>query len=99
MGRKLSPDQKELYRRCDEVLHYIWDPIGVAGVPGARDEYEAYLPRVFELVHAESASSSIVDYLVEVQTGAMGLSADRSAAEAAAEALQEWREWIDEFGS
>jgi hypothetical protein len=44
---KLLPHQDELYRRTDEVLHYIWDPIGVAGVPEARDEYDSYLPHAF----------------------------------------------------
>jgi hypothetical protein len=39
MGRKLSPEQNELYKRVDEVLHYVWDSIGVAGEPHARDEY------------------------------------------------------------
>jgi hypothetical protein len=50
MGEKLPPDQLELYRRTDEVLHYIWDPIGIADVPEARDEYHSYLPRIFELL-------------------------------------------------
>ena len=36
----------ELHRRTDEVLHYIWDPIGVSGVPTARDEYSGYVPRL-----------------------------------------------------
>ena len=47
MGTKLEPHDEELYRRVDEVLHYIWDPIGVAGAPMARDEYYAYLPQIF----------------------------------------------------
>ena len=50
MGQKLPPDQMELYRRVDEVLHYLWDPIGVAGAPEARDEYYSYLPHVFSLL-------------------------------------------------
>jgi|GEM_PF-7106682 len=27
----------ELHQRIDEILHYLWDPIGVAHVPDARD--------------------------------------------------------------
>ena len=59
MGKKLEPKDEELYRRVDEVLHYILDPIGVSGIPQARDEYYSYLPGVFQLVkhNAEKTSS------------------------------------------
>jgi hypothetical protein len=50
MGKKLSPKDKERYKRTDEVLHYIWDPIGIAGAPEARYEYHSYLPHVFSLL-------------------------------------------------
>jgi hypothetical protein len=41
---EFMPKDKELYRRIDEVVHYLWDPIGVSDVPEARDEYHSYLP-------------------------------------------------------
>jgi len=47
MKEKLSAKEKELYRRTDEILHYLWDPIGVSDIAQARDEYYSYLPRVF----------------------------------------------------
>lgn len=47
MDRKMSPADKKLYQRADEVLHYVWDPIGLASMPAARDEYRGYLPQVF----------------------------------------------------
>ncbi len=40
MGRKLTDTELELYRRVDEVLYYVWDPIGVASSPAAH----GYLP-------------------------------------------------------
>ena len=30
MGSKLSPHDMRLYRAVDEVLHYVWNPIGCA---------------------------------------------------------------------
>jgi hypothetical protein len=54
MGTKLEGSQLELYRRTDEILHYIWDPIGIGGSPGARDEYDDYLGHVFTLVNSGS---------------------------------------------
>ncbi len=47
MGQELSPKENELYRRTHEVLHYIWDPVGVSDEPRARDEYQGYLPQFF----------------------------------------------------
>jgi len=99
MGHHLPPDQKELYRRVDEVLHYVWDPIGVAGIPQGRDEYYTYVPRVFSLVQSRAPLSEIVDFLVTTQTETMGLgepSGVRTHAEEVAALLEEWRDWIQQ---
>lgn len=92
MGRKLPPDQLELYRRCDEVLHYVWDPCGVAGAPGARDEYDAYLPAIYRLLVQGAEKEQIVQALVEIEVEAMGLSGSGTRAGAAVDALLKWRE-------
>lgn len=47
MGRKLSAFERELCLRINEVLYYVWDPIGVADTPRARDEYDSYVLQVF----------------------------------------------------
>jgi len=99
MGTKLSREDAALYHRIDEVLHYIWDPIGVAGAPGARDEYNAYLPRVFALVRDRAPEHEIVSFLLGVEVEQMGLSfSGREKAEQVAGICSEWREWIEEFG-
>jgi hypothetical protein len=79
MSQHLSPEQKELYRRVDEVLFYLWDPIGVTGVPEARDEYERYVPHVFSLLMNETGSALIADFLVKTETEDMGLSKSEDA--------------------
>ena len=94
MGRKLPPAELELYKRCDEVLHYIWDPIGVAGAPGARDEYESYLPQIFKLLRGGARGDEIAEYLVRIETESMGLANSRVGAQHAATVLVEWRDWI-----
>lgn len=96
MGQKLSPQDLELYQRVDEVLHYIWDPIGVSGVPMARDEYYSYLPHVFSLLKSNASPESIVKYLFEVSTDRMGLKENRSKDAEVAEILLDWKESIDE---
>ncbi len=94
MGRKLPAEELKLYERCDEVLHYIWDPIGIAGAPGARDEYYSYLPHVFKLLRDGAGDEQIANYLVSIETDRMGLCSNRARAENAAIALLEWQDWI-----
>ncbi|PZV08040.1 MAG: hypothetical protein DCF32_05800 [Leptolyngbya sp.] len=96
MDNQLSPLDKELYRRIDEVLHYLWDPIGVAGMPGARDEYDAYLPQVFSLLKAGAGADEIADCLTEISTQAIGLGNNQERDRQIAELLLEWKAQISE---
>ncbi|HVF73069.1 MAG TPA: hypothetical protein VM940_15815 [Chthoniobacterales bacterium] len=101
MGQKLPPEQRELYRRVDEVLHYLWDPIHIAREPQARDEYHTYLPRVFSLLQSGAPSRDIVEFLVGTQLETMDISqvdGARKHAEKITEILEEWREWIHQRG-
>ncbi|MET3555842.1 hypothetical protein ABIC50_005787 [Burkholderia sp. 567] len=59
MGRKWTKIELELCRRVDEVLYYVWAPIGVAHSPAARDEYQGYLPKVFAMLQARAGASSM----------------------------------------
>jgi hypothetical protein len=94
MAPKLTREERVLHRRCDEVLHYLWDPIGVASAPAARDEYASYLPRVFALLLGGSGADEIVAYLVGVETERMGLPGNPARARRTAEVLIEWRDSI-----
>ena len=96
MGRKLPPNELELYKRCDEVLHYLWDPIGISNAPGARDEYESYLPEIFKLLLGGAGMDQIADHLVWVETERMGMPPDRVRATDTASVLIGWRDWINE---
>jgi len=99
MGHKLPPRELELYKRCDEVLHYIWDPIGVRDAPGARDEYHSYLPQVFSLVRDGADSQRVEAYLLEIERDRMGLSGSPEGARVAAGVLLSWREWLWEHAA
>jgi hypothetical protein len=98
MGSKLPPLEEELYRRCDEVLHYVWDPIGVSSAPEARDEYYGYLPQVFAMVKEKVGAEEIAAHLTEIATKRMGLTAAPDNDQNAAELLVAWKEAIDEKG-
>ena len=75
MGKKLPPEQLELYKRIDEILFYKWDPIGISDGDWARDEYQSYLPRVFAYELESDSAEPIAKYLGVVSTQSMGLSA------------------------
>jgi hypothetical protein len=78
MGKKLPPQQMELYKRIDEILFYKWDPVGISDSDWARDEYQSYLPKVFNYAMESDSPELITKYLGVVTTENMGLS---SAAE------------------
>lgn len=94
MEKKLSPSDRELYRRTDEVLHYVWDPIGVADAPMARDEYHSYLPQVFGLLKKNANAEQIAEYLFQVATERMGLNGNKQHDMRIAELLLDWKDTI-----
>jgi hypothetical protein len=96
MGTTLPPLELELYQRTDEVLHYLWDPIGVSTDPEARDEYYGYLPMVYGLLKAGASAQKIAAYLTDIATQRMGLSPNHAHDLKIAELLLRWREVVDE---
>ena len=99
MNQRLSPEHTELSRRVNEVLHYVWDPIGVAGAPEARDEYDSYAHHVFSMLIRDAPAAEIAQFLVTTQTEAMGLSGSEGVLERADEVVQilkRWRDYIRE---
>jgi hypothetical protein len=96
MGTKLAPRDMELYQRVDEVLHYVWDPIGVSTMARGRDEYYMYLPDVFALVTRDVDARTIAEYLNEVTTQRMGLAKDPSHTLQVANLLLAWKRNVHE---
>ena len=96
MEQELPPVEKELYTRCDEVLHYVWDPIGVAGTPETRDEYDYYVWPIFALVNEGAPESDIANTLNRFVLERMEMSPDKRKASEVARLLLEWRERINE---
>ncbi|CAE6824571.1 hypothetical protein [Paraburkholderia haematera] len=84
----------ELYRRVDEVLYYVWDPIGIAQSPVARDEYQGYLPKVFAMLQEGADASSVAGYLDTVATERMGLQENGEHSKHVAELLLDWKTMI-----
>ena len=92
-------DDRDLYRAVDEILHYVWDPIGVAGEARARDEYYGYVPATFKLVQEGVAAEAIAAYLEGVAADGMGLSSSPQHALKVARLLIEWSDLVRESPS
>ena len=86
-----SKYENELRRRVDEVLHYIWDPIGVRGEPHARDEYDSYVPEVYSLLQSGASAEQIAAHLDKIATERMGLNPNMKHSLVTAHNLLDWR--------
>jgi hypothetical protein len=86
-----SKYENELHMRVDEVLHYIWDPIGVRGEPHARDEYDSYVPEVYSLLQSGAAAEQIAAHLDKIATERMGLNSNIEHSLLTARNLLDWR--------
>ena len=96
MNRKLTQYETELWQRTDEVLHYIWDPIGVSGAPMARDEYATYQPRVLKLLLDGQSADQIAAFLVGIEQDNMGVKPVPKQALRVASVLVAWRVALQE---
>jgi hypothetical protein len=94
MHRELQPEEKRLYRLCDEALYYVWDPLGASGAPEAREEYHPHVPEVYELVRLGKRDELIV-YLTSVLRDRMELPADDTYSVAAVNFMMRARDWCE----
>lgn len=63
-----------IYRKIDEILWFDWDPIGVSDIDDARDEYESYVPEIFDLKKANAGREEIARHLFKIETRRIGVS-------------------------
>jgi hypothetical protein len=54
----------------------VWDPIGIRDEPNARNEYDGYIGRAFELLVAGATDSEIEEHLLWI-VGRMGMDGSR----------------------
>ena len=77
-----------LEARIGEILLRDWDPIGIADVPAAQDEYHASVAQIATAVRAGLPASVIADHLTAIETERMSLPADRARALRVADCLK-----------
>jgi hypothetical protein len=78
---------RDYHAAIREVLMREWDPIGVADIPEAADEYDSYIGEVYGLLVRREPLHKITDFLWWVETQHMGLAGNRRKTEVVAERL------------
>ena len=63
----------EVSRRVGEILHYLWDPIGVCEYPETRDEYDGYLPQLVGMLARGASQEEVAERLTKISTETMGM--------------------------
>ncbi len=84
---ELQDRAKRYHQAIREALMKEWDPIGVAQIPEAQDEYDGYVASVYQLLVHRSPATKIFDYLWWLETEHMGLNGDRQRTQRFAERL------------
>lgn len=82
--------------RVDEVLHCLWDPIGVRDNPAARDEYSSYVRHVCNMLKDDASVDQISKHLGIIKTMSMGMPAswNNESDKEVASILIDWKETI-----
>jgi hypothetical protein len=82
---------QDFFVQIRDVLMKDWDPIGIRDEPGAANEYDNYIPKIYQLLIFHASVSQIQDYLFEIVDERMGMSppATHENMRPTAEALKE----------
>ena len=77
-------------RELRQVLMDSWDPIGVAGVPEATDEYDSYVGPVVRMLQEGASEGDVRRYLGPFSRTHMCLVPSPLTNRRAARAIMEW---------
>lgn len=86
---------RELERRIDEVLYYVWDPIGVSDEPRARAEYSSYTMTILRYVLQDDLKK-ITQHLSRLESDSMGLPINSEHNEMVAKRLLNYKYAVEE---
>ena len=66
---------REVIQAIRDALMRDWDPIGVADIPEAADEYDSYIGSVYRILAGTRSEDELVEFLYHTETETMGLGA------------------------
>jgi hypothetical protein len=70
---------RQIQQQIREILLHEWDPIGVADMPEAQDEYDGYVGGVYRLLAEAATPSAIAAHLARIEGDRMGLPSSPAA--------------------
>ncbi len=80
------------------ILLRVWDPIGVADIAEAQDEYDSYVGKIYEILIRHEPRHKVVEHLWWIETANMGLAGNRQHTEAVADQLLRLRDELETTG-
>lgn len=83
----ISLSQSSFMDAIEALLCEIWDPVGLADVAAARDEYQAYAAVIAGMVARGASPDALVEALLRFERDEMGLPGDEVRAERVAAEL------------
>lgn len=93
----MNQSPEELFKRVDEVLHYLWDPIGISHIPEARDEYTSYVPKIVDALLRNTPPEELAEILSGIDTNRMGLEKAIEHDLAVAKVLISWKHHLSKI--
>jgi hypothetical protein len=69
-------ESRRIRTEIRDVLLQVWDPIGVRDEPNAQDEYDSYVPGIFELLTAGASDECLGKHLLRIVNEQMELPAN-----------------------
>jgi hypothetical protein len=63
----------EIHRQMRVILARDWDPIGVADVPGAFDEYFSYVRGAYDVAVETRSAEAVASHLIAIECDRMDL--------------------------
>ncbi len=87
--------EQELTKRTNEILYYVWDPIGVSDLgPAARDEYDSYVPILVKAILTGATQDDIEKILYKIETESMEIRSPAEKRKITAEHLIGWYDFL-----
>lgn len=83
-----SPAAQADGRAIRAILLDVWDPIGIAGIDGMQDEYDACIWSILGLLQSGASTEELTDYLVEITVSRFELGEQRIKPAEAARTLR-----------
>ncbi len=72
-------DSRRIRLQIRRVLLDEWDPIGIKDEPNAQDEYDGYIPRIYELLLKDAPNAELSEYLYWVAHDRMGFEQSKAS--------------------